>query len=446
MLSPALAVHTALRALPRGVTLRTLRVCLSYNVRMDRGVSEKTPGDAAASPEAPASPAPARDTAAVDEHPTASTLPASSSGAAGAAPGIPPAPPQPPIPAKPRRRASLATDLTLLGIVGVFLAAAVFAGGNVIYGDFYSPSAFVERYLSMLAQGRAADALAIAGVAVDSAELEAAGLPADASEALLRGAALARLTDVEVVSETTEGDTTEVTVEYTAGRYPGRTTFEVERDGQIGIAPTWRFAESPLAIVDLTVLGSMKFSVNGFEVDKRQVSPAGVEADPVAPIPLLVFSPGLYSVSVDTAISSTPGIAVLSDIPLHSTDVGIQADATTEFVKVVQERVDDFLTTCATQDVLMPTACPFGYPVEDRIVSPPQWSIIQQPTVAVEPDGANWAIPATEAVAHIEVDIRSLFDGSVRRVSEDVPFLLTGTITVQPDGSASIVVGGTDTR
>ena len=70
----------------------------------------------------------------------------------------------------------------------------------------------------------------------------------------------------------------------------------------------------------------------------------------------------------------------------------------------------------------------------------------QQPTVAVEPDGAGWRIPAAEAVAHIEVDIRSLFDGSVRHVSEDVPFLVTGAITVLPDGSASITVGGPDTN
>ena len=328
----------------------------------------------------------------------------------------------------------------------MLLAGAAFAGTQVLYREFYSPSAFVERYLGMLSDGRAGDALAVAGVAVDSAELEAAGLPADADEALLRSAALAALTQVEVVSETTVGDTTQVTVEYSAGPYPGRTTFDIERDGQIGLSPTWRFARSPLAVVDLTVLGSMSFEVNGFEIDKRQISPDGADADPLAAMPLLVFSPGVYSVSVDTRISATRGVAVLSDSPLHSTTVNVQAEATQEFVDVVQERVEAFLSDCATQDVLLPTGCPFGFPVEDRIVSVPKWSIVSQPTVSVEPDAANWKIPAVETVAHIEVDIRSLFDGSVRTVSEDVPFLLTGAITVQPDGSASIVVGSTDTH
>ena len=327
----------------------------------------------------------------------------------------------------------------------MLLFAAVAAAIGVIQREFYSPSAFVERYVGMLAEGRVAEALAVPGVVVDSATLEAAGLPATASEALLRPAALAPLEDVEIVSEVQDGDVTRVTVEYEAGGYPGTTTFEVERDGSIGLAPTWRFATSPLAVMDLLVRGSMVFDVNGFVIDKRQVSVDGIDADPLDPVPLLVFSPGLYSVSVDTAMSATPGVAVLSDSPFHEIPIDIQAEATPEFVAVVQGEIDDFLTACATQEVLQPTGCPFGYVVQDRIDSLPQWSIAQQPAVALVPDGAGWRIVPAEAVAHIEVDVQSLFDGSVSRVSDDVPFVVGGTITVSPDGRASILVTGPDT-
>nr|WP_205835302.1 hypothetical protein [Microbacterium sp. CFH 90308] len=340
----------------------------------------------------------------------------------------------------------MAVDLTLLGVVGLLLVAAVPATWGALERQFYSPTAFVERYVGMLADGDAADALAVPGVAVSSAELEAAGLPATANEALLREAALAPLRDIRVVGEEVDGDITRVTVEYHARGYPGSTTFEVERDGAIGLAPTWRFATSPLAVMNLQVAGSMQFDVNGFTIDKRQVSPDGADADPMAPVPLLVFSPGLYSVSVDTAISSTPGVAVLSDIPFDAIPVQVQAQATDEFVAVVQEEVEKFLTACTTQEVLQPTACPFGYFVQDRIDSLPKWSITQQPTVEVRPDGAGWSIQPAEAVAHIDVEIRSLFDGKVRPVSEDVPFIVKGSITVQPDGRVSIVVTGPDTR
>ncbi|GAA1996876.1 hypothetical protein HLA99_13995 [Microbacterium ulmi] len=345
-----------------------------------------------------------------------------------------------------RSRARLGVDLGLLALVGVLLVAALGAGAAVVYHDFYSPRAFVLRYLDLLSERHAADALGVAGVTVDSAELEAAGLPGTSSAALLRRDALAPLTDVEVVSEEPLGDTTRITVSYRAGSVPGTTTFSVERAGTIGVAPTWRFATSPLAVIDLTVRGSMSFDVNGFTVDKRQVSPDGADADPLASVPLLVFSPGIYSVSVDTQIAATPGVAVLSDSPLTQTPVIVQATATDEFVSLVQNSVDEFLTSCATQDVLQPTGCPFGYLVQDRIVSPPTWSIVQQPAVRLEPDGAGWSMPPTDATAHIEVDIRSLFDGSVRHVREDVPFIVTAQISVLPDGKVNIAVSGPDTR
>ncbi len=356
-----------------------------------------------------------------------------------------PAAPVAPAPAAAPRRRRLGLDLTLLGIVGVLLIAAVGAGVGAIYREFYSPTAFVERYLGLLAEGRAADALAVPGVTVDSAQLEAAGLPASASDALLRTDALATLTDIRIAEEkTAENGNLLVTVTYHAGAFPGSTTFEVQPNGWVGVAPAWRFAKSPLALMDLSVKGSMVFDVNGFALDKRQVSPDGVDADPLAPVSLLVFSPGIYSVSVDTPISSTRGVAVLSDSPLANVPVDVQAYATPQFVEIVQERVEEFLTSCATQEVLQPTACPFGYVVQDRIVSPPKWSITAQPTVSVVPDGAGWRIPAADAVAHIDVPIRSLFDGSVEEVAVDVPFVVTGSIAVLPDGTASITVSGPD--
>lgn len=340
-----------------------------------------------------------------------------------------------------RRRGRLARDLTLLAIVGVLLVAAVMAGAAALYREFYSPTAFVERYLGLLADGRAADALAVPGVTVDSEQLEGAGLPATASDALLRPDALATLTDIRMLSEETdENGTVLVTASYNAGAFPGRTTFEVAPAGWVGVAPTWRFAKTPLALMDLSVKGSMTFDVNGFSIDKRQVSPDGADADPLAPVSLLVFSPGIYSVAVDTPISASRGVAVLSDSPLAEVPVEIQAYATPQFVGIVQQRVEEFLTSCATQEVLQPTACPFGFVVQDRIVSPPKWSIITQPIVSVVPDGAGWRIPPADAVAHIEVDIRSLFDGSVDAVAADVPFVVTGSISVQPDGTASIAV------
>jgi hypothetical protein len=330
----------------------------------------------------------------------------------------------------------------VLAVVGMLLVAALAAGAAALYREFYSPSAFVLRYLSMLESGRAADALALPGVALDSTDLEAAGLPATASDALLRRAALGDLRDARVTSETAKGDLTLVSVHFTAGGHDGDVTFQLEDAGFVGLVPTWRFAQSPLAVIELQVTGSMVFSVNDFIVDKRQVSVDGMDADPAASLPLLVFSPGLYAVSVDTAMATTPGLAVLSNAPMRSVPVQVDAQPTTEFTDLVQTRVEEFLTDCATQKVLQPTGCPFGYVVNNRVEELPRWSITKQPSVALVPDGAGWRIPDTGAVAHIDVGVRSISDGSYRAVSEDVPFLVNGTIQVLDDGAASIRIGG----
>ncbi|MDQ0643292.1 hypothetical protein [Microbacterium murale] len=340
----------------------------------------------------------------------------------------------------PRRR-RLWVDLTALAVVGVLLLGAIAAGGASLYKEYYGPGAFVTRYLDLLAAGRAADALHVPGVAIDRDTLQEAGIEVTASEALLRQAALAPLSEIDVVDEVTTDGVTSVTVSYVAGSHPGTSTFDVTQDGWEGVTPNWRFAHTPLAAISLNVLGSDQFAVNGFELDRRQVSSAGAEAAPLDALPMLVFTPGLYSVTVDTAISTSPGVSVLADSPLTQTPVDLQTKPTEEFLAVVQTRVEEFLTECTTQQVLQPTACPFGLEVQNRIANLPTWTITTQPTVTVEPDGAGWQIPATDAVAHIEVDIRSLFDGSIEHVSEDVPFRVNGTISILPDGSASIRVG-----
>ncbi len=347
---------------------------------------------------------------------------------------------------RPAKQSRLSTDLTILAVVGVLLVAAFAAGWASLYQQFWGPSAFVERYVSLLAAGRAADALDVPGVAVDSAHLADADLPENASDALLRRDALTALSDIRPLGERTVDrgggkDAVEVTIGFRAGGNEGSSTFTVEQDGWTGILPSWRFAESPLAVIDLTIRGSMAFDVNGFALDKRQVSPLGADAAPLDPVSLLVFSPGLYRVAVDTAIAETPGADVLADAPMARVPLELQAEPTEEFVGVVQERVDAFLDDCATQQVLQPTACPFGFVVQNRVANLPTWSIKTYPEVTLVPDGAGWAVPPVEAVAHISVDIRSLFDGSVRTVEEDVAFGLDAEITVLPDGSASILVG-----
>ncbi|WP_230206520.1 hypothetical protein [Microbacterium gorillae] len=341
-------------------------------------------------------------------------------------------------------RRPLAVRLGVLALAAVLVAAMFAAGYFFAYRSLYSPSAFVTKYLNLLAAGHATDALAMPGVGVDAAALEGAGIDAYSSEALLRSAALSSLTDIHVDSEEAHGEVVAVTVSYRAGGHPKTSTFQVIRSGWTGLVPGWRFEQTPLTSIELTVLGATEFTVNGFTVDKRQI--AGANVDPVAPLSLLVFTPGLYSVSVDTKISASAGTAVLADVPLHPVPVTVQTEPTADFLAVVQEKVNGFLSECAKQEVLQPTGCPFGLVVQNLIVDPPTWSIAEMPKVTIEPSGGDWILPPTQGTAHVKVEVRSYFDGSVRSRDEDVPFTIRASISVLPDGRVSIAVGGIDTR
>lgn len=354
---------------------------------------------------------------------------------------------RPPLFGRRRRRTAkrVRSDLIAMAVVGVLLVGALASAGAVLYQQLYSPTAFVLRYLDLLSQGRAADALAIPGVAIDSAELDAAGLPLDASEALLRPDSLAPLTDISAKETTAVGDGTfSVTVNYVAGSHEGTSTFRVEPAGWLGVAPTWRFAQSPLAVINLTVQGSMEFSVNEMSLDKRQVSVNGVAADPAASVPMLVFSPGFYSVSVSTAVATSPGVGVLSDSAQANIPVTVESEPTDEFTDVVQTKVEAFLNECTTQDVLQPTGCPFGTTVKDRVVSAPQWQMVAQPVVALAPNAGGWSIRRTQAIAQVTVDVQNIFDGIVHPQVIEVPFFIEGEIAILPDGTASIQVAAAD--
>ena len=55
----------------------------------------------------------------------------------------------------------------------------------------------------------------------------------------------------------------------------------------------------------------------------------------------------------------------------------------------------------------------------------------QYPTIAIEPGNTpgTWLIPEAQGAAHLKVDVRSLFDGTLSTFDEDVPFSLTWVMT-----------------
>lgn len=347
---------------------------------------------------------------------------------------------------KTRKNPSQRLPLQLLLIVALMLLGlgAIIVGSIFTYQKLYSPGAFVSNYARMLSDGHTAEALQLPGVSVSS-QRNSTPFPASISDALLRSSATASLSDIEVVSQQQQPNGTYlVKISYLADGVAGESVFSVVQQGWIGVVPNWSFARSPLAMLDLTVEGSLLFDVNGFELDARQLVSDPDSYVPGKKLAMLVFAPGAYNVSVDTNISSAPNQKLLAQEPGAAISTNLSATPTDQFKEQVKESLDSFLNDCAAQEVLQPSGCPFGYHIRNRVETPPQWTITEFPQLELNSAGGFWHIKSADAQARLQLQIRMIEDGSLVDVDEQVPFTVSGRVVLGPDGNPVVRVSGSN--
>lgn len=336
-------------------------------------------------------------------------------------------------------RGELVRAVVLWLCVAALLVAAITAAWSAVARDVYGAGTFVHKYLEALEDQDAAAALALPGVALSSDELIEAGLPAGSSDALLRSEAIGALDDVRLVSDVTRTvGTHDVTFSYTLAGQPHTTMFTVvSGERTFGLFPSWRFETSPLSVVQLTVQHTTGFRANGFELDTRRIV-EGTEAAFSSTVPLLTFTPGSVDFDIETAyLSASVQTATTTEIA-STVEASVIAGATTDLIAEVQSQINGYLDGCATQQVLQPTGCPFGMLIRDRVDGVPVWSISSYPVVDVQAGADGWQMPATAGAAHLLVDVKSLFDGTISTLDQDVPFTLSAFVTIRDDGSLYI--------
>jgi hypothetical protein len=298
-------------------------------------------------------------------------------------------------------------------LLGLGFTATIVALNSTVY----SASGFVLSYLNALSRGDSASALETRGVLTAN----------EADTSLLTDAAMGSLEDATLVRDTPgENGIHTVVFDVVASGVPARSEFLVEQaSARFGLFPVWRFVASPLTTASITVLHDDRLLVNGMGVTTT--------ATPGNPASFLVFSPGVYTLDHDsTFLTAEP-------VTLEATVIGVIADATLdvqanpEFVAKVQDDLAGFLNTCATQQVLLPTGCPFGRSFLNRIDTLPEWSITAYPSVDIVPgtEDKTWRVPRARGIAMINVDVRSLFDGTVTTVNDEVPFSVEYTVTIE---------------
>lgn len=326
-------------------------------------------------------------------------------------------------------RASVAFGILALAFIAVVITLNV---------TIFSASGFVSSYLSAVARHDLQAALAMPGVAAHGTSDDAA--PATASElttpsdALLLRDTLSSLDTIELIGDEDLYDGTHaLTYSYELDGSSQKSTFVVERRGiHLGFFTAWSFAQSPLATLEVTPLNTIEFEANG--VSTVAVNGAG------QPTPFTVLVPSAFSISHKSTYLVAEPTTTLITQPATSKKFTLEVQASDEFVDAVQQELQTQLDGCATQQVLQPTGCPFGKSISDRIDSLPQWSIVDYPLVTIVPGEqlGTWLIEPAQGAARLSVDVKSLFDGSVTRLEEDVDFSISYLATFTGDGGLTL--------
>lgn len=316
-------------------------------------------------------------------------------------------------------RSALTRRVAIFSLVILAFVATV----TTLNVTLYSATGFVSSYLQALARHDVDAALAMKGVAV----------PGGASRALLAPTALARLGNIQLISDVDAGGGAHtVTYGYTIGGVAGRTAFEVSHtEPRFGVFSAWEFSQTPISVLQVTPQNSDAFTANGLSL--TSASEAG------QPVALYVLTPAAITLGHRSTYFTAATVHAVVEKTGTIMPAVVDVEANKDFITEVQKELDANLASCVKQKVLLPTGCPMGTQITDRIQDAPTWTMAKYPSITIVPASApgTWQVPSTKGVAHLTVQVKSIFDGTVSTFSKDVPFTVKYAISF-PHGVLTI--------
>lgn len=299
----------------------------------------------------------------------------------------------------------------------------------------FSPSGFVTTYLQTLGERDTADALAMPGV-----ELPGSITKDSAAAALLKPESLASITDITTTNDVDLGNGVHrITARYVLSGAESETQrassqFLVRDAGASYLFfNQWSFATSPVATLQVQVANGASATAGTSALTANDLGAEAEAFSAVAQFPVLV--PGLVVLSHESNYLTGIVAPVLLDTPGQNLAATVAAAPNTAFIGAVTTSIRSFLDACATSTSLFPPGCPFSKQVSDRIVGTPVWSITAYPPIGILSGADSWILAQSGGTAHIKVDVRSLYDGSVTTLDESVPFRVDYRIMLAADGT-----------
>jgi hypothetical protein len=303
--------------------------------------------------------------------------------------------------------------------VGLVLVLVGFAGTvHALNSEVYSAHGFVRAYLNALERHQVAEALEFDGVVV----------PAGAARDLLTDEALGDLTDIHLLSDVAISGAHVVRFAAVVAGEERTLEFHVEPTGVLfGLFSMWRFDESPVATLVVASERDSRAIANGIDIA-------------VGEYPVLV--PATITLDHESAYleADTTQVAVTTVGGRVEGVVEVTAKPTLD--EAASAAVEAYLTTCVTQRVLMPTGCPMGKAVANRVNDEPTWTLLESPEVHLGPGEVvgEWRSEEATGLAHLSVEVKAILDGAISRFNKDVSFSAVYVVTIATDDSLSVTV------
>ncbi|RKR76063.1 hypothetical protein [Frondihabitans australicus] len=316
---------------------------------------------------------------------------------------------------------------TLLWLgLGALVVVLFFVTIAVLNSTVYSASGFAKSYVDAINRGDTASALALAGVQPTGAS----------GDELLTVSEKGAFRSVRVVGDVTERDgdhRVAVTYETTTGAQEQTIRFTIRPSGTFGgLFGRWEFATPPTASIDVTPRNDPRFTADGVEVTTKGADLA-TRYTVLAPAAFTLSHSSTYLTARDTTVSADAVGQVVS--------AAVDVEPRASFTAKVRADVTKYLRTdCLPQKVLLPSGCPFGESVDDRLTGDPTWTMATYPAVSLQPTATAgvWDVVAATGVAHLNVGAESLYDGHDYTIDKNVPFRVSYQVTIGSDNGLTI--------
>lgn len=296
-----------------------------------------------------------------------------------------------PAPRKPRRRRR---GLRIL--IAALVVAVAAAGGGVWWwtnngGD--RMTAPVAAYLSAVADGRSADALALLAAPPTSTTLLTDQVLAASTKAAPITEVAVTLTGVNQVTATFKADGKPVTMTIPITQVDGR----------------WKVADG---LAEITIPNAWPVTVNG--------TPAGASRT------LTVF-PGTYTVASTSGYLSYGTVPAITVGSVAASTVTLTDPGKTAIVAGWKATIDE----CLKRQDLQPAGCPFGVALTPGWTAKPEtisWTMSSDPLAQAQPVATARA-GVFEASVTLPVTVKATYVGSGREVPRTDPNPVTVTMT-----------------